>query len=163
MPRWKIRRREARWACRDDGTNRVPPNSSAESGLLAIQVIQRLEQRKGPRVAGRTDFQNGDATTLFASVHEKLFTLPEDTLVYPAHDYNERRVSTIGQEKARNPRLGGGRDLQTFLGIMQALDLPYPKFIDYAVPGNRQCGVCPDGIPDSLQQYCESIKVSIQG
>lgn len=112
---------------------------------------------------GRTDFQNGDAATLYASVHHKLFTLPEDTLVYPAHDYKGRRVSTVGQEKARNPRLGGGRDLQTFLGIMQALDLPYPKFIDYAVPGNRQCGVCPDGIPDSLQQYCESITVSLQG
>ncbi len=112
---------------------------------------------------GRTDFQNGDATTLYASVHGKLFTLPEDTLVYPAHDYQGRRVSTIGQEKALNPRLGGGRDLQAFLGIMQALDLPYPKFIDYAVPGNRQCGVCPDAVPDALQEYCESIGVSVQG
>lgn len=112
---------------------------------------------------GRTDFQNGDAATLYASVHDKLFALPEDTLVYPAHDYKGRRVSTVGQEKARNPRLGGGRDLKTFLGIMQALDLPYPKFIDYAVPGNRQCGVCPDGVPDSLQQYCETIAGSLQG
>lgn len=112
---------------------------------------------------GRTDFQNGDATTLYASVHGKLFTLPEDTLVYPAHDYQGRRVSTIGQESARNPRLGGGRDLQSFVGIMQALDLPYPQFIDYAVPGNRQCGVCPDGIPDSLQQFCENIGSSVQG
>lgn len=112
---------------------------------------------------GRTDFQNGDAAALYASVHEKLFTLPDDTLVYPAHDYQGRRVSTIGQEKARNPRLGGGRDLTAFLEIMKALNLPYPKFIDYAVPGNRQCGVCPDDIPNPLQEYCESIGVSVQG
>jgi len=106
---------------------------------------------------GRTDFQNGDAATLYRSVHEKLFTLPEDTLVYPAHDYEGRRVSTIGQEKARNPRLGGGRDLDSFIRIMEELKLPYPRFIDYAVPGNRQCGVCPDGIPDALQEYCREM------
>lgn len=55
---------------------------------------------------GRTDFQNGDAPTLYKSVKEKLFRLPEDTLVYPGHDYQNRRVSSIGQEKNRNPRLG---------------------------------------------------------
>lgn len=112
---------------------------------------------------GRTDFQNGDAATLFRSVHEKLFNLPDDTLVYPAHDYHGRRVSTIAQEKARNPRLGNGRDLDAFVRIMSDLHLPYPKFIDYAVPGNRQCGVCSDGIPDSLQEYCENMKASPQG
>jgi sulfur dioxygenase len=112
---------------------------------------------------GRTDFQNGDAATLYRSVHEKLFTLPEDTLVYPAHDYQGRRVSTVGQEKARNPRLGAGRDLAGFVRIMEELNLPYPKFIDHAVPGNRQCGVCPDGIPDALQEYCREMSLSPQG
>jgi glyoxylase-like metal-dependent hydrolase (beta-lactamase superfamily II) len=112
---------------------------------------------------GRTDFQNGDAATLYHSVHEKLFTLPEDTLVYPAHDYHGRRVSSIGQEKARNPRVGGGRTLEQFVEIMQDLKLPYPEFIDYALPGNRQCGVCPPNVPDDLKLYCDHIARSPQG
>jgi sulfur dioxygenase len=112
---------------------------------------------------GRTDFQNGDAAALYASVHEKLFTLPGDTLVYPGHDYNGRRVSCIAQEKARNPRLGGGRSLEDFVALMGRLQLPYPKFIDYAVPGNRQCGICPGALPDQLQQYCGQITESRQG
>ncbi len=112
---------------------------------------------------GRTDFQNGDAATLYRSVHEKLFTLPGDTLVFPAHVYSGRRVSTIAQEKERNPRLGGGRDLAEFVRIMGALNLPYPKFIDYAVPGNRKCGVCPEELPESLTQFCEDIGESRQG
>jgi sulfur dioxygenase len=112
---------------------------------------------------GRTDFQNGDAPTLYRSVREKLFALPEDTLVYPAHDYEGRRVSNIGQEKARNPRLGGDKKLAEFVKIMQELKLDYPQFIDYAVPGNRACGICPSGVPDDLQQYCEHITKSLQG
>lgn len=112
---------------------------------------------------GRTDFQNGDAATLFASVHGKLFALPDDTLVYPGHDYHGRRVSTIAQEKARNPRLGGGRELASFVALMSALDLPYPRFIDYAVPGNRRCGECPQGVPAALQGYCEDMQASPQG
>src|SRR3546814_372823 len=60
---------------------------------------------------GRTDFQNGDAPALYGSVHEKLFSLPGDALVYPAHDYEHRHVSTVAQERERNPRLGRGRTL----------------------------------------------------
>jgi glyoxylase-like metal-dependent hydrolase (beta-lactamase superfamily II) len=112
---------------------------------------------------GRTDFQNGDAPTLYRSVRDKLFSLPDDTLVYPAHDYQGRRVSSIAQEKGRNPRLGGDRPLAEFVKIMRELNLPYPKFIDYAVPGNRQCGVCPDNVPDELTQYCDDIRESRQG
>lgn len=112
---------------------------------------------------GRTDFQNGDAPTLYRSVHHKLFTLPDDTLVYPAHDYQGRHVSSIAQEKTRNPRLGGGKPLEEFVEIMANLKLAYPKFIDYAVPGNRACGECPSGVPDTLQQYCEQIRESYQG
>ena len=112
---------------------------------------------------GRTDFQNGDAPTLYRSVHEKLFALPEDTLVYPAHDYKGRWVSSIAQEKTRNPRLGGNKPLAEFVKIMQELKLAYPNFIDYAVPGNRECGVCPTGVPDDLQQYCRHIAESLQG
>jgi sulfur dioxygenase len=89
---------------------------------------------------GRTDFQNGDAATLYRSVHEKLFTLPDDTLVYPGHDYQNRRVSTVGQERARNPRLGGGKSIEEFVAIMNSLNLPRPKHMDIAVPANRECG-----------------------
>ncbi len=93
---------------------------------------------------GRTDFQNGDAATLYRSVREKLFTLPEDTLVYPSHDYQGRRVSTVAQERTRNPRLGDGKSLEEFKRIMAGLKLPYPKKIDVAVPANRLCGDCGD-------------------
>jgi glyoxylase-like metal-dependent hydrolase (beta-lactamase superfamily II) len=112
---------------------------------------------------GRTDFQNGDADALYRSVTGKLFTLPDDVLVYPAHDYQHRHVSTIGQEKERNPRLGAGRSLVEFRDIMDKLNLPYPNFIDHAVPGNRQCGVCPDDLPERLEKYCRQMTASPQG
>lgn len=112
---------------------------------------------------GRTDFQNGDADALYKSVHQKLFVLPDETLVYPAHDYHERFVSSIAQEKKRNPRLGGEKTLEEFRYTMTNLKLPYPKFIDYAVPGNRQCGVCPPDLPENLANYCHHMTKSPQG
>lgn len=112
---------------------------------------------------GRTDFQSGDARALYSSVREKLFKLPPETLVYPGHDYQGRWVSSIAQEKQRNPRLGGDRTMEAFEQLMHNLDLPYPKFIDYAVTGNRQCGKCPDDLPDILQQYCREMGESRQG
>ncbi|MDB5773125.1 MAG: sulfur dioxygenase [Burkholderiales bacterium] len=112
---------------------------------------------------GRTDFQNGDADALYKSVREKLFTLPDDYLVYPAHDYKDRRVSSIAQEKKRNPRLGEERTLEEFRHIMANLNLPYPKFIEYAVAGNRQCGVCPPNLPENLANYCRQMTESPQG
>lgn len=112
---------------------------------------------------GRTDFQDGDAGALFKSVREKLFSLPDDVLVYPAHDYEGRRVSSIAQEKKRNPRLGEARTLEEFKSIMANLNLPYPTFIDYAVPGNKLCGVCPDDLPDNLEKYCRHMSESPQG
>jgi sulfur dioxygenase len=112
---------------------------------------------------GRTDFQNGDADALYQSVRNKLFGLPDETLVYPAHDYQARCVSSIAQEKKRNPRLGGERTLDEFRHIMANLNLPYPKFIDYAVPGNKQCGVCPPDLPDNLAGYCRQMTQSPQG
>jgi glyoxylase-like metal-dependent hydrolase (beta-lactamase superfamily II) len=112
---------------------------------------------------GRTDFQNGDTDALYRSVHEKLFSLPDDYLVYPAHDYHHRHVSSIAQEKQRNPRLGEKKTLEEFRQIMADLKLPYPKFIDYAVPGNRLCGVCPSDLPDKFAQYCAQVTESFQG
>lgn len=112
---------------------------------------------------GRTDFQDGDADALYQSVREKLFTLPDDVLVYPAHDYKGRHVSSIAQERQRNPRLGGERTLEEFRKLMSDLKLPYPDFIDYAVPGNRLCGVCPCDLPDELEKYCRQMATSQQG
>ncbi|CAL1240172.1 MBL fold metallo-hydrolase [Candidatus Methylocalor cossyra] len=89
---------------------------------------------------GRTDFQQGDAGRLYDSIHQKLFTLPPDTLVYPGHDYAGNTVSTIKQEMAKNARLGGGRSREEFIALMQGLNLPYPKYIDRALPANRACG-----------------------
>lgn len=104
---------------------------------------------------GRTDFQNGDVHQLFRSIRQKLFMLPDDTLVYPGHDYAGRFVSSIAQEKARNPRIGLDNTEQAFVDIMANLDLPYPKRIGLAVPGNRLCGDCPEDLPQELQRLCE--------
>ncbi|NOQ13732.1 MAG: MBL fold metallo-hydrolase [Methyloprofundus sp.] len=89
---------------------------------------------------GRTDFQQGDSATMYHSITEKLFTLPADTLVYPGHDYTGKRVSCIAQEIALNSRLGQHKTMAEFIEIMQNLDLPYPKYIDEALPANKTCG-----------------------
>jgi sulfur dioxygenase len=95
---------------------------------------------------GRTDFQSGDAATLYRSIYDKLFSLPDETLVYPGHDYAGRQVSTIGQEKRRNPRLAGKSEAE-FVAIMAGLNLAYPQTIDVAVPGNLRCGENPAKSP----------------
>ena len=91
------------------------------------------------RGCGRTDFQNGDAGTLYNSVTKKLFTLPDATLVYPAHDYRGHTVSTIGEEKQWNPRFAN-RDKNNFIEFMNNLNLPNPKKMMEAVPANELCG-----------------------
>ena len=91
---------------------------------------------------GRTDFQDGNAGALYRSVRERIFTLADETLVYPAHDYEHRHVSTVAQERQRNPRLGGDKSLDEFAHIMANLNLPYPEKIDFAVPANKLCGDC---------------------
>jgi glyoxylase-like metal-dependent hydrolase (beta-lactamase superfamily II) len=88
---------------------------------------------------GRTDFQGGDAGALWDSVQRKLFTLPDATVVFPAHDYNGRTRSTIGDEKRGNKRLAGhSRD--EFVTLMNGLGLPPPKKIDVALSANLSCG-----------------------
>jgi sulfur dioxygenase len=91
------------------------------------------------RGCGRTDFQSGDAGTLYDSVTQRLFSLPDKTLVYPAHDYRGQTVSTIGEEKQWNPRFAG-RDRQSFIAFMNDLKLPDPKKMMEAVPANELCG-----------------------
>ena len=103
---------------------------------------------------GRTDFQSGDPVALYRSIHDKLFVLPDETLVYPGHDYDGRFVSSIAQEKARNLRLGGGKSLEQFVAIMNGLDLPNPRKMAFAVPGNQLCGQCPPNVPDELRAPC---------
>lgn len=94
---------------------------------------------------GRTDFQGGDAGILYDSITNKIFTLPDETLVYPAHDYHGRQVSCVAQEKNINPRLAN-KTRSDFIQMMDALDLPKPKLIDVAVPANRMCGVVEENI-----------------
>lgn len=92
------------------------------------------------RGTGRTDFQNGDAAAQYDSLFNKLLTLPEETLVYPAHDYEGRTVSSIYEEKRFNPRLQVASQ-QEYVDQMNALVLDPPRLIDVAVPANRQCGL----------------------
>lgn len=93
---------------------------------------------------GRSDFQNGDAHALYASITKKLFTLPADMRVYPGHDYKGRTDSSIGAERAANPRLAGTSE-DDFVALMAALNLPRPKRIDEAVPLNRMAGTLTEG------------------
>ena len=91
--------------------------------------------------SGRTDFQSGDAARSYDSITGRLFTLPEETVVYPAHDYNGFTASTIGEEKRFNPRLGGGKSREAYIELMQGMALDKPGLIDIAVPGNQACGL----------------------
>lgn len=91
------------------------------------------------RSCGRTDFQSGNAGAMYDAITQKLFTLPDATLVYPGHDYKGSTVSTIGEEKQWNSRLAG-RTRDEFRELMANLNLPNPKKIMEAVPANQRCG-----------------------
>ncbi|TDU24185.1 glyoxylase-like metal-dependent hydrolase (beta-lactamase superfamily II) [Panacagrimonas perspica] len=91
------------------------------------------------RGSGRTDFQGGDARKSWDSIVGKLFSLPDDTIVYPAHDYRGWTASSIGEEKRCNPRIAG-RTRDEYVAIMENLKLPSPKLMDIAVPANLACG-----------------------
>jgi glyoxylase-like metal-dependent hydrolase (beta-lactamase superfamily II) len=92
------------------------------------------------RGCGRTDFQEGDSAKLYRSVREKIFSLPDSCLLYPGHDYRGFTVTTVGEEKTHNPRLGLAHSEQDFSQCMANLKLAYPKKIDIAVPANLKCG-----------------------
>jgi rhodanese-related sulfurtransferase len=104
---------------------------------------------------GRTDFQGGDARTLYRSIHSGIFNLPGDTLLYPAHDYNDRSVTSVSHEREHNLRLGGGRTEDEFVEIMDNLNLAYPRQIDRALPMNLGCGLIDMPATDSQQGYRE--------
>lgn len=91
------------------------------------------------RGTGRTDFQNGDPRAQYQSLFGRLLKLPDETLVYPAHDYKGWTVSTIGEERAHNPRLQVQSE-QEYVALMRGLKLSNPKLMDVAVPANLGCG-----------------------
>ncbi len=97
------------------------------------------------RGTGRTDFQNGDPRAQYDSIFNKLLRLPDETLVYPAHDYKGEMVSTIGEEKAFNPRLQV-KSIDEYIELMNSLDLPNPKMMDVAVPANMRVGLAQEEI-----------------
>jgi glyoxylase-like metal-dependent hydrolase (beta-lactamase superfamily II)/rhodanese-related sulfurtransferase len=97
------------------------------------------------RGTGRTDFQNGDARAQYDSIFNKLLKLPDDTLVFPAHDYKGETVSTIGEEKAFNPRLQV-KSADEYAALMASLHLPNPKLMDVAVPANMRVGLAQEAI-----------------
>ncbi|KAJ2992234.1 hypothetical protein HDV02_003192 [Globomyces sp. JEL0801] len=91
------------------------------------------------RGCGRTDFQGGDAGALYDNIHQHIFTLPNDTIIYPAHDYKGILCSSVGEEKSFNPRLT--KTKEEFVQFMKNLGLPYPKKIDASLPANLKCGI----------------------
>jgi rhodanese-related sulfurtransferase len=97
------------------------------------------------RGTGRTDFQNGDPRMQYESLFGKLLKLPDETLVFPAHDYKGDTVSTIGEEKAYNPRLRV-KSVDEYVDLMNNLHLPNPKMMDVAVPANIKVGLAQDAI-----------------
>jgi len=100
------------------------------------------------RGCGRTDFQQGSPDRLFHSVREHILTLPRTCLLYPGHDYRGLTVTSVAEETAFNPRLGGDVNATDFAGYMNNLGLPHPKLMDIAVPANLRCGR-PDAEHDS--------------
>lgn len=98
------------------------------------------------RGTGRTDFQNGSSNDEYESIFNKILTLPKNTILYPGHDYNGMNISSIGEEIQFNPRLQVS-NLQEYANIMDNLNLPYPRFIDVAVPANLKCGLVEEKKP----------------
>ena len=92
------------------------------------------------RGAGRCDFQQGNASRMYHSITEQIFSLPDDCLVFPGHDYSGRTMSSVAEERAHNPRIGGQGDERDFVGFMENLNLPHPKQIAVAVPANQRSG-----------------------
>jgi sulfur dioxygenase len=141
-------------ACADQHINDAETISIGETTIKAIETHGHTDSHMAflvngthllsgdslfIRGCGRTDFQSGDPGVLYDCVTTKLFTLPDETLVYPGHDYRGHSVSTIGEEKQHNPRFVG-KDRAAFIDFMNALDLPNPQKIMEAVPANERCG-----------------------
>ena len=127
-------------------------NDSGDGSLLnPWRTIRRGVAQLSPgdtlliRGTGRTDFQNGSAHAQYESLFGKLLKLPEETLVFPAHDYKGDMVSTIGEEKRHNPRLQV-KSVDEYVDLMSKLNLPNPKMMDVAVPANLRQGLAQDDV-----------------
>jgi glyoxylase-like metal-dependent hydrolase (beta-lactamase superfamily II)/rhodanese-related sulfurtransferase len=115
------------------------------------------------RGSGRTDFQQGDPGAMFRSVREQIFSLPDLCLLYPAHDYRGLTVTSVGEERRFNPRLGGEIGEGDFTGYMRNLRLAHPKKMDVAVPANLKCGQ-PEADPDiALEPGWAHLKYTFAG
>jgi glyoxylase-like metal-dependent hydrolase (beta-lactamase superfamily II)/rhodanese-related sulfurtransferase len=112
------------------------------------------------RGCGRCDFQQGNAHTLYSSITEQLFSLPESCLLYPGHDYTGRSVTCVAEEKAFNARLGGAANERDFVGHMEAIELPHPHRIAEALPGNLRSG---KPLEQSSQQLWGPVRRSYAG
>jgi glyoxylase-like metal-dependent hydrolase (beta-lactamase superfamily II)/rhodanese-related sulfurtransferase len=122
----------------------VRPTPGHTNGCLTYVLDDRSMAFTGDclmiRGAGRTDFQGGDAAAMYRSIHEQIFTLPDDCLLYPSHDYRGLTVTSVGEERRFNPRIGGEIGVGDFTGYMKNLGLAHPKLMDVAVPANLRCG-----------------------
>jgi len=105
------------------------------------------------RGAGRCDFQQGHAGTLYRSITQQLFSLPDDCAIFPGHDYAGRTMSSVGEERAHNPRIGGQADERDFVGFMDNLNLPHPKQLAMALPANLRSGQPEDGKVPQLADW----------
>ena len=101
------------------------------------------------RGCGRTDFQEGDARTLFHSVRGRILSLPESTVIYPAHDYRGRTQTSVAEELRFNPRLGADKSVESFIALMERLTLARPRRMDEAVPANLYAGLAPGARPSA--------------
>lgn len=110
------------------------------------------------RGVGRTDFQQGDARLLYRSINEQLFTLPADCIVFPAHDYEGRTSSTIGEERLYNSRIGGGAHEEDFVGYMRNLGLPHPKQLEIALPANLRSGEPEGGVVSEAPTWAPVVR-----
>ncbi|KAH9255467.1 hypothetical protein BASA81_006586 [Batrachochytrium salamandrivorans] len=120
---------------------RSVPGHTAGCHVLVWQEEQRVFTGDTVLVrgCGRTDFQGGNAKSLYQSVWSQVFTLSDEFAIFPAHDYKGHSQSTIGEEKQFNPRLS--KPLEEFEQIMNNLNLPYPRKIDVSLPANLVCGL----------------------
>jgi len=115
------------------------------------------------RGTGRTDFQQGDPHAMYRSIHEQIFTLPDSCLLYPAHDYRGLTVTSVGEERRFNPRLGGEIGEGDFTGYMKNLRLAHPKQLDVAVPANLKCGRPQDGVGMTAEPNWAALRYSFAG
>lgn len=136
--------------------------SGCTSFVLAEQQMVFTGDALLIRGCGRSDFQQGDPARLFHSITEQIFSLPGGYAVYPAHDYNGRTRSSVGEEKQYNPRVGGGADERDFVEYMKAMQLPHPKKIDEALPNNLRSGKPANGVLPKEPDWAE-LRVTFAG